>query len=133
MRRRGGAPRDCRAGRGGRARERFRNVHPGPPGLRPAPRGCFFSVPPIPEASPVSRRPLPLGVALLCLLLGGAPRSAPAQAAPYDSTVFAGLKWREIGIFRGGRAEERRVGKECRYRWAPDHLKKKNYEQLLWK
>src|SRR2546428_12985137 len=77
---------------------------PGPPGLRPAPRGCFFSVPPIPEASPVSRRPLPLGVALLCLLLGGAPRSAPAQAAPYDSTVFAGLKWRGIGVFRGGRA-----------------------------
>src|SRR5207245_7526973 len=77
---------------------------PGRPGLRPAPRGCFFSVPPIPEASPVSPRPLPLGVALLCLLLGGAPRSATAQAAPYDSTVFAGLKWREIGIFRGGRS-----------------------------
>jgi len=52
----------------------------------------------------VSPRPLPLGVALLCLLLGGAPRSATAQAAPYDSTVFAGLKWREIGIFRGGRS-----------------------------
>ena len=29
-------------------------------------------------------------------------RSAPAQA--YDSTVFAGLSWREIGIFRGGRS-----------------------------
>ncbi len=52
----------------------------------------------------MSPRPLPLGVALLCLLLGGAPRSATAQAAPYDSTVFAGLKWREIGIFRGGRS-----------------------------
>src|SRR5438034_10933921 len=24
------------------------------------------------------------------------------------------------------RSEERRVGKECRYRWAPDHSKKKN-------
>src|ERR1035441_8328269 len=23
------------------------------------------------------------------------------------------------------RSEERRVGKECRYRWSPDHLKKK--------
>src|SRR2546422_897531 len=97
---RAGRPR----GRGARARERFKNVHPGRPGLRPAPRGCFFSVPPIPEVSPVSPRPLPLGVALLCLLLGGAPRSAAAQAAPYDSTVFAGLKWREIGIFRGGRS-----------------------------
>jgi photosystem II stability/assembly factor-like uncharacterized protein len=29
-------------------------------------------------------------------------RSAPAQA--YDSTVFAALNWREIGIFRGGRS-----------------------------
>src|SRR3989454_2612030 len=95
---RAGRPR----GRGARARERFKNVHHGRPGLRPAPRGCFFSVPPIPEVSPVSPRPLPLGVALLCLLLGGAPRSATAQAAPYDSTVFAGLKWREIRIFRGG-------------------------------
>src|SRR6266576_7005568 len=25
----------------------------------------------------------------------------------------------------GLRSEERRVGKECRYRWRPDHLKKK--------
>src|SRR3712207_9103559 len=24
------------------------------------------------------------------------------------------------------RSGERRVGKECRYRWSPDHLKKKN-------
>src|SRR5690242_21694320 len=26
----------------------------------------------------------------------------------------------------GSRSEERRVGKECRYRWAPDDVKKKN-------
>src|SRR6266536_3871524 len=26
----------------------------------------------------------------------------------------------------GPRSEERRVGKECRSRWSPDHLKKKN-------
>src|SRR2546430_17718897 len=25
-----------------------------------------------------------------------------------------------------GRSEERRVGEECRSRWSPDHLKKKN-------
>ena len=39
-----------------------------------------------------------------CLL--GSARPAPAQGAPapYDSTVFAALKWREIGIFRGGRS-----------------------------
>src|SRR6266487_6615511 len=29
---------------------------------------------------------------------------------------------------RGARSEERRVGKECRSRWSPDHLKKKNHE-----
>jgi photosystem II stability/assembly factor-like uncharacterized protein len=29
--------------------------------------------------------------------------SSPAQT-PYDSSVFAGLKWREVGIFRGGRS-----------------------------
>src|SRR2546430_12443003 len=27
--------------------------------------------------------------------------------------------------FAGKRSEERRVGKECRSRWSPDHLKKK--------
>src|SRR6266498_2969408 len=27
-----------------------------------------------------------------------------ARAQTYDSTVFAALKWREIGIFRGGRS-----------------------------
>src|SRR3989338_158291 len=28
-------------------------------------------------------------------------------------------------VISGGRSEERRVGEECRSRWAPDHLKKK--------
>ena len=27
------------------------------------------------------------------------------------------------------RSEERRVGKECRSRWSPDHLKKKNVSE----
>src|ERR1035438_10633921 len=37
------------------------------------------------------------------------------------------------GLCRGGRSarvkrsEERRVGKECRSRWSPDHLKKKTH------
>src|SRR5688572_33426584 len=30
---------------------------------------------------------------------------------------------------RGGRSEERRVGKECRSRWSPDHEKKKKKKQ----
>jgi photosystem II stability/assembly factor-like uncharacterized protein len=41
---------------------------------------------------------------LLVVLLGAlAVEAAPAQAA-YDSTAFAALHWREIGIFRGGRS-----------------------------
>src|SRR5438552_18951789 len=32
---------------------------------------------------------------------------------------------------RGGRSEERRVGKECRSRWSPDHEKKKINVQRL--
>jgi len=44
------------------------------------------------------RRPAVVFVAALLVL----PALARAQAA-YDSTVFAGLTWREIGIFRGGR------------------------------
>lgn len=43
-------------------------------------------------------------LSLLALALCIVPRTAPAQAAPYDSLVFAALKWREIGIFRGGRS-----------------------------
>src|SRR5207237_7298836 len=43
--------------------------------------------------------------ALVALAASVSPaRPARAQAAPYDSTVFAALKWREIGIFRGGRS-----------------------------
>jgi photosystem II stability/assembly factor-like uncharacterized protein len=45
-----------------------------------------------------AHRPL-LGVSLLLLAA-----AAPARAqASYDSTAFAALHWREIGIFRGGR------------------------------
>src|SRR6266496_4979779 len=32
---------------------------------------------------------------------------------------------------RDGRSEERRVGKECRSRWSPYHLKKKKYYHYL--
>ena len=42
-----------------------------------------------------------LAVVAVALLFCPA-RSAPTQA--YDSTVFAALTWREIGIFRGGRS-----------------------------
>src|SRR5438552_1142208 len=43
-----------------------------------------------------------LRVLTLCCLVVS---SLTAQSqTPYDSTVFAALKWREIGIFRGGRS-----------------------------
>src|SRR5256714_10798212 len=51
------------------------------------------------EADPVSVRSL---CCAAVILLFAPLRSAPAQT--YDSTVFAGLTWREIGIFRGGRS-----------------------------
>src|SRR5439155_1142529 len=53
----------------------------------------------------VSARPLPFAAAVVALTaVLSSPRPASAQATPYDSTVFAALKWREIGIFRGGRS-----------------------------
>ena len=36
---------------------------------------------------------------------------------------------KSIGIF-SGRSEERRVGKECRSRWSPYHLKKNHYANI---
>ena len=53
----------------------------------------------------MSTRPLPFAAAIVALVaVLSSPRPASAQATPYDSTVFAALKWREIGIFRGGRS-----------------------------
>src|SRR2546425_9298591 len=58
-----------------------------------------------PEVLAVSARPLPFAAAVVALTaVLSSPRPASAQATPYDSTVFAALKWREIGIFRGGRS-----------------------------
>src|SRR6266568_4448212 len=68
---------------------------------------CYMggsAAPPIAgRSNPVSVRSV--AVAAVAVLLSP-PRSASAQAtAPlYDSTVFAALNWREIGIFRGGRS-----------------------------
>src|SRR5438876_8162903 len=41
---------------------------------------------------------------------------------PRSSLVGA---WSEMARLTCNRSEERRVGKECRSRWAPDHYKKK--------
>ena len=51
---------------------------------------------------PVRPPAVPLVALALCIVTP--PVTASAQGAPYDSAVFAALKWREIGIFRGGRS-----------------------------
>src|SRR5690349_23684823 len=43
-----------------------------------------------------------------------------------DDLTDAGWKWLGRPKPVQQRSEERRVGKECRSRWWPDHLKKKN-------
>src|SRR3989337_3092662 len=51
-------------------------------------------------------------------------RSVPLHLlppGPEGNAWLVGLSTRYCG-----RSEERRVGKECRSRWSPDHLKKKN-------
>ena len=40
-------------------------------------------------------------------LLAGAIASAPLAAQVVDSTAFAGLRWREVGPFRGGRSDRK--------------------------
>src|SRR4051812_49443609 len=39
--------------------------------------------------------------------------------------IAAEVNWSSVHCIITTRSEERRVGKECRSRWAPDHLKKK--------
>src|SRR6266511_6051055 len=51
------------------------------------------------------------------LLMPGSPCPTPNWYSP-SATAKAG--WSEPG-----RSEERRVGKECRSRWSPEHQKKK--------
>src|SRR6266513_4042325 len=50
-------------------------------------------------------------------------RSAPVHA---DSRSSLGVRPSCVRY----RSEERRVGKECRYRWSPNHLKKKKQKYL---
>src|SRR2546430_12541128 len=47
-------------------------------------------------------------------------------ASATSGSKFAGWSGDCSGI---GRSEERRVGEECRSRWAPDHLKKKKKKE----
>ncbi|HZF66475.1 MAG TPA: glycosyl hydrolase, partial [Gemmatirosa sp.] len=54
----------------------------------------------------MSRRLLAVSAALLAAVLPAVPHAQPAPraAAPYDSSAFSALAWREIGPFRGGRS-----------------------------
>src|SRR5437764_15131067 len=54
--------------------------------------------------------------------------SGPTTGCSTRSTPRAGST--VLGHRPGARSEERRVGKECRSRWAPEHEKKKKQEIL---
>src|SRR5688572_33015886 len=55
-----------------------------------------------------------------------------ARAACSTSPIRVTGRQRFQSISAGlGRSEERRVGKECRFRWSPYQLKKKKYEDKL--
>ena len=51
------------------------------------------------------------------------PQTAACVIMPEKTTGYykTGIDAQKSRICRGYRSEERRVGKECRYRWSPDH------------
>src|SRR5438105_5856709 len=81
-------------------------ISSGPPGWPDLPEGCGAPAP------------------------GSAPRSAPRSdiSAPACRTPGSPGAWRRRDRWRRWRSEERRVGKECRWRWRPDDLKKEERE-----
>src|SRR5438309_8444777 len=58
------------------------------------------------------------------------PLSCPSPVASEDcmSSLIIGVIF-IVGGLSGQRSEERRVGKECRSRWSPEHEKKNKYKQ----
>jgi len=56
------------------------------------------------QSTPRRGATLALSLAAAGALVLPAPRSAAAQRAAYDSSLFAAYKWREIGPYRGGRS-----------------------------
>ena len=42
-------------------------------------------------------------------------------AIPYAARVLSVVSFAYLGVIAYKRSEERRVGKECRPRWSPDH------------
>src|SRR5437588_10730786 len=61
---------------------------------------------------------------------GGEPGGLRAHARPRDEDRRRGARGQTArDDLRPRRSEERRVGKECRSRWSPDHQKKKEEKQ----
>src|SRR5690606_19385669 len=54
-------------------------------------------------------------------LVGGGTYKADATQRPFSSVLPAGVTHiaQAVAVVRADRSEERRVGKECRSRWAP--------------
>src|SRR5438093_13381508 len=52
------------------------------------------------------------------------PGHGPADDLAHGEDVHA------VDLLRADRSEERRVGKECRSRWSPDHQKKKKTKAI---
>src|SRR5438445_13674270 len=75
----------------------------------------------------------PLGSAALTVDSGDWPEPEPGSAETpmcfFTSGMFADflgrLSGEPVAVMEVERSEERRVGKECRSRWSPDHEKKK--------
>src|SRR5438034_3169221 len=66
--------------------------------------------------------------------LKGEPMDAAQARAIYEEIVRrkrdpALIELAGHGLLRARRSEERRVGKECRSRWSPDHEKKKKKDE----
>src|SRR5437773_6342674 len=60
---------------------------------------------------------------------GTGPRSAVVGSIALPLCVSSPRASRRVRIRQASRSEERRVGKECRSRWSPDHQKKKNQKE----
>src|SRR5690348_18232193 len=56
-------------------------------------------------------------------------RGQPARVPGSRPRVVSAPDRGRHGRLQQRRSEERRVGKECRSRWAPDHLKKKKEDE----
>src|SRR5205085_7851155 len=65
----------------------------------------------------------------LCSSKKDTARSSRHAIAIVDKSFDEGRAKRWLTFLHNHRSEERRVGKECRSRWSPDHEKKKHDEE----